>query len=375
MEETGGWFFQPAFESPSFPGCAASVAVAALASPTDLRKSRLFGMKKSTTLLHQNLTVIALMSLASSTASAREPVRVERSASVMGTIFSVEMYGADAKRLETVGDLALSEARRIDALLSNYRPDSELSKLNAEAARKPVRISQELFDLLSACMRVSRESDGAFDITVGPLMKAWGFFRDSGHVPAPNVLGSARAHVGYQKVRLDPATRSVRFRSVGMELDPGGVGKGYAVDRMAMILRREGIVAALISAGGSSIYGIGSPPGNARGWLVHIVDPRDPQKTIAGAFLKNSSLSTSGSYEKFFWADGKVYSHIMDPRTGYPAQGLIAVSVIAPTTLASELWTKPYFILGAGWAEHHLRPGFRVFVCPATVGAACSWLE
>ena len=159
-----------------------------------------------------------------------------------------------------------------------------------------------------------------------------------------------------------------------MELDPGGVGKGYAVDRMAAILRKESIHAALISGGGSSIFGLGAPPIDSRGWPIHISDPRNEKKTAADVYLKDRSLSTSGSYEKFFWADGKVYSHIMDPRSGYPAQGMLAVSVVSERTLDSEIWAKPYFILGRDWTRRHKPAAFRVLMCLDQPGTNCAWL-
>ena len=302
------------------------------------------------------------------------PIRVERSANAMGTTFSVVLYGIDRKKLEVAGDRALAEARRIDALLSNYKPESELSRVNAQAAQAPVTVSQELFDLLVECMQVSRESEGTFDLTVGALMKAWGFFRDAEHLPSREIIREARMRVGYRNVVIDPKARTVSFRRTGVELDPGGVGKGYAVDRMANILRQEGVEAAFVSGGGSSLYGIGAPPAEARGWIVRIVDPHNERKSVDTVFLKNMSLSTSGSYEKFFWANGRVYSHIMDPRTGYPARGMTSVTVLAPATLASELWAKPYFILGSAWTSRHKPREFRVFLCPDQSSAACYWL-
>jgi FAD:protein FMN transferase len=292
----------------------------------------------------------------------------------MGTVFTVEMYGPDRVQLTRAGDRALDEASRIDHLLSNYLPDSELSHVNRDAARAPVKVSQELFDLLSTCVVVSRESEGTFDITVGPLMKTWGFFKDSGHLPSAQAVKDSLRKVGYQNIELNRANRSVHFKQAGVELDPGGVGKGYAVDRMAAVLRQEGVHSALISGGGSSIFGLGTPPSDSRGWPIHISDPRNEKKTAADVYLKDRSLSTSGSYEKFFWADGKVYSHIMDPRNGYPAQGTLAVSVLSSRTLDSEIWAKPYFILGRDWTRRHKPAGFRVLMCLDQPGAACAWL-
>ena len=167
----------------------------------------------------------------------------------------------------------------------------------------------------------------------------------------------------------------MRFTNRGISLDPGGVGKGYAVDRMVSVLRNYGVKSALVSGGGSSIYGIGTPPGDQRGWHARIRDPRNDAKTAAEIYLKDDSVSTSGSYEKFFWAEGKLYSHIMDPRTGYPAEGVLAVSVVSPKTIDSEIWAKPYYILGREWAARHKIGGFRVLICEDKPGAKCKWLQ
>ena len=307
-------------------------------------------------------------------AQASENTATVRDRSVMGSVFTVELYGADTAHLAEAGDKALAEAARIDHLLSNYLPDSELSRVNREAARMPVRVSQELFDLLSTCVAISRESEGTFDITVGPLMKVWGFFKDSGHLPSPQAVKEGLRKVGYQNIELDRAQQTVHFKQAGVELDPGGVGKGYAVDRMVAVLRKEDVHSALISGGGSSIFGLGAPPADPRGWPIHISDPRNESKTAADVYLKDKSLSTSGSYEKFFWADGKVYSHIMDPRNGYPAQGMLAVSVVSERTLDSEIWAKPYFILGRDWTQRHKPAAFRVLMCLDEPGTNCAWL-
>jgi thiamine biosynthesis lipoprotein len=158
-----------------------------------------------------------------------------------------------------------------------------------------------------------------------------------------------------------------------VQLDPGGIGKGYAVDRMVAVLKGHGVNIALVSASGSSIYGMGAPPTDANGWRIPIRAPEDPSRSAAEVFLKDMSISTSGSYEKFFWAEGRTYSHLLDPRTGYPAQGTAAVSVLAPRTIDGEAWTKPYFINGLVWTAAHKRPEFRVFFCEAR--KACRWIE
>jgi len=313
--------------------------------------------------------------LAISTASAQELYRMEKSADAMGATFTVALYGTNRAAMEAAIDGALAEAQRLDALLSNYRPESEWSAVNRGAGTKPVKVSAELFRLLSACLDYSRESDGAFDITVGPLMKIWGFYKSSGHLAPKSEVEAALGRIGYRHVHLDPAAQTVAFDVPGIELDPGGIGKGYAVDRMVEILKQRGAERALVAGSDSSIYGLGAPPDEPRGWEVGIRDPKNSRRAVAQVFLKNMSLSTSGSYEKFFQADGRTYSHIVDPRTGYPAQGTVSVSVVTPRTIDSEAWAKPYFVNGREWTAAHRRAGFRVFLCEDKKDAPCGWVE
>jgi len=308
-------------------------------------------------------------------AQAQPLTRVEITGEAMGTTFSVVAFGQDGTRTEAAGRAALDEAQRLDRMLSNYRPDSEWSGMNRRAGAGPVQVSSELFDLLAACLAYSRATDGAFDVSVGPLMKVWGFYRDEGTLPRDAEVAAALGQVGYRHVVLNAGARTVQFDRRDVELDPGGIGKGYAVDRMAAVLRQRGVTAALISAGGSSIYGLGAPPGDPRGWKVTIRSPADPREAAAEVLLRDLSLSTSGSYEKFFRANGRIYAHIMDPRTGYPAQGTAAVSALAPRTIDTEAWTKPFFVNGREWTVAH-RPGMmRVFFCGEGTPAMCEWIE
>src|SRR5580704_3258927 len=328
--------------------------------------------------MKQFVVVLFLLAIFGPGAARSEELRLESSADAMGSTYSLVLYGQDRARLEMASEEAFDEVRRLDRLLSNYRPESEWSQVNRYAAERPVKISAELFQLLSACVEYSRQSEGAFDISVGPLMKVWGFYKGSGRLPQKPEVLEGLEKVGYRNILLDASNKTVRFAKEGVELDPGGIGKGYAVDRMVDILRRDGIGSALVSASGSSIYALGAPPGET-GWKVRIRDPKDEAKTVTEVTLKNESMSTSGNYEKFFWAEGKIYSHIMDPRTGYPSQGTLSASVITPLTLDSEAWTKPYFINGREWAAGHNPKGFRVFLCPDTSGAGtgqtCAWLQ
>ena len=303
---------------------------------------------------------LAVTSLGASTATSW--MRVETSVPAMGGTFSIVAYGPDATVLRSAAEAAAEEARRLDQAMSNYVPSSEWSEINRDASRGPVKVSAEMFGLIADCLNYSQASEGAFDITVGPLMQVWGFYKGSGHLPHRAEVRTALARIGYRNVQLDASNHTVRFLRDGMNIDPGGIGKGYAVDRMADILKQYGVQSALISAARSSIYALGTPPGEP-GWRAQIRHPKDASRVATQVLLRDESMSTSGNYEKLFVAEGKLYSHIMDPRTGFPAQGMVQVSVITPRTIDSEAWTKPVYIQGRQWAANHLPKSFRAYVC------------
>jgi thiamine biosynthesis lipoprotein len=263
----------------------------------------------------------------------------------MACEYAIEAYGPDADALPRIADEAFDEVDRIDRLMSHYKANSPLSRVNREAAQHPVAVEPELFDFIGDAMRYHRDSEGAFDITVGPLMKAWGFFQGEGRVPSESELRAARRHVGGAHVTLNPLSKTVAFDEPGVELDLGGIAKGYAVDRVVGLLKRRQVAAALISAGGSTIYGLGAPPG-ARAWEVELQDPIDPRKTAFTIQLKDRALSVAGSSEKAFEAGGVRYSHIMDPRTGRPAQGVLSVAVLASSGTAGDALDNAFFVMG-----------------------------
>ena len=271
----------------------------------------------------------------------------------MACLYAIDAYGPDAATLPVIVDEAFDEVDRIDRLMSHYQSDSEISRVNREAARHPIAVDAELFDFVAEAMRYSRESDGAFDVTVGPLMKAWGFFRGEGRLPSEQDLAGARRHVGAAHVRLDTAARTISFDAPDVELDLGGIAKGYAVDRAARVLERHHVAAALISAGGSTTYGLGAPPGRD-GWDVTLQDPVDARRTALTVSLKNRALSVAGSSEKSFEAGGVRYSHIMDPHTGWPVQGMLTVAVLATTGTAGDALDDALFVMGVERSRAYL---------------------
>jgi thiamine biosynthesis lipoprotein len=279
-------------------------------------------------------------------AAGRAPLAChEESREAMGSTASVRACGAEPAGLRAAVDEALSEVDRIERLLSHYRSDSPLSRLNREAANGAVVAPPELADVLATSLRWSRDSDGAFDVTVGPLMKAWGFFRDEGRVPSAAALARARAAVGFRHVVLDREAGRVRFDRPGVELDLGGIGKGYAVDRVVALLHRRGVVSALVNLGGSSVYGLGAPPG-ADSWEVALQDPSDPSRVARRVPLRDRALSVSGAHGRRFEQDGVSYTHVMDPRSGRPVAGVLAVAVLSASATDGDALDNVLFVQG-----------------------------
>jgi thiamine biosynthesis lipoprotein len=300
------------------------------------------------------LTLMLLVPVDATLARIPPSVCHEESRETMGCTGTVRACGPEAEALPAIVGAALDEIDRIDRLMSHYRSDSLLSRVNREAGSGPVAVEPELLDFLAECLRWSRESDGAFDVTVGPLMKAWGFFRDEGRVPNESELAIAGAVVGYRHVELDHVAGTVRFDRLGVELDLGGIAKGYAVDRVVELLRRRAITSALVNLGGSSVCGLGAPPGKAA-WEVGIQDPTDPAKTALTLRLRDRALSVSGSYARFFEQNGIKYAHILDPRTGRPVQGVLSVAILSDSATEGDALDTILFVQGLERAGAYLR--------------------
>src|SRR5215472_3793661 len=211
-----------------------------------------------------------------------------QSRNAMGTVFTIYLYAQNGEEAEAAQEAAFEEIERVEEALSNYRASSELSRINRLAAQQPVTTDPEVFALLETAFAHGRRSDGAFDITVGPLMRAWGFFQSEGRYPTDEELDRARAVVGQDKVQLEAATRTVRFAVSGVELDLGAIGKGYAVDRVVKVLSEAGVEAALVDAGSSTLYAMNAPP-HKNGWTVRLPKPQDRSQTISIVTLRNES--------------------------------------------------------------------------------------
>lgn len=277
---------------------------------------------------------------------------------------------ADPEFLRAAGEEAFAAADALNRVINYWDPASEISAVNREAAKAPVKCSEELYSLLRYCRKVWEATDGACDITVGPLVELWGFYKKEGHLPSTEELRGALEKVGMDKVLLDDAARTVHFARPGMRLDLGGIGKGLAVDRAGNVLRDKGIRSALISFGTSSVLALGVPADQPAGWKVKLRGPYNREDTVGEVFLRDESLSTSAGYERFFDLGGKKYCHIFNPKTGMPAEGVFSVSVIAPTARETDALDTGFFVLGTAgtrrFCETH--PEIRVVLIADNVG-------
>lgn len=294
---------------------------------------------------------------------------------IMGTLCEVQVYDASAARAKAAIGAALDEMARVDRLLSNYNPASELSRMNREASEGPFHASPELFDFVTTTRKLYDGTEGTFDPTVGALVRAWGFFSRRPGVPNAQQIAAAMRATGFEKVQIDRGKRTIRYTVPGLEMDPGGIGKGYAADRASAVLRRLGIRAALVNAGESSINAIGHPPGQ-RAWRIAISNPANPSSAIAVVELRDTSLSTSGVSRQSLRSGPHTYSHIFDPRTGEPVENMCQVTVVTRKGTVAEALSKAAFILSREELAGVLRryPGSHVLRLEGSCASDSVWV-
>ena len=291
-------------------------------------------------LTHTFLTVTSL-AIGLVLARAAHAEWISRDEAIMGTRIAVELWATDHAQGEALITRVMDEMHRVDALMSTYKPASQVSLVNERAVREPVTVDADLFGLLQTALEYSRLTEGAFDITYASVGYLYDYRQ---HVrPDDAAIAAALPAVDYRHVVLDPAARSVRFARPGVRIDLGGIAKGWAVDRGIELLHVAGVERAFVTAGGDTRI-IGDRFGQP--WMVGIRDPRDGDKVAVRVPLADAALSTSGDYERFFEADGVRYHHILSPATGRPASAVRSVTIIGPTATRTDGLSKTIFVLG-----------------------------
>lgn len=268
----------------------------------------------------------------------------KKNASLLGSPFEVTVIASDSIQGEKFCNLAIEEVKRIENLISDWIPTTEISKVNQNAGIHPVKVSNEVFQLVERALQIAKLTNGAFDISYASMDKIWKFDGSMKKMPTVEEIKASVSKVGYQNVMLDASNQTIFLKNKGMKLGLGGIGQGYIADKIKELLQSKGCKAGVINVSGDINtwgYQLDGKP-----WTVAIVNPMNKQKIFATFPLIDSAVETSGSYEKFVTFNGKRYTHIIDPRTGYPANGLVSVSVFAKQTELADALATSIFVMG-----------------------------
>lgn len=295
----------------------------------------------------KNSAALAAGLLLAGSVAAEDLRRFEAAEPHMGTLFRITLYAPNERPAITAFRAAFNRVHELDRRLSDYNPDSELNRLCREAHRAPAPVSGDLFRVLDHAQQLARQSSGAFDVTLGPLIHLWREARREARLPTAAAIAEARRRAGYRKLHLDAARRTVRLDVPGMQLDLGAIAKGYAADEALKVLRERGLSHALIAAGGDIVAG--DPPPGKQAWQVAVAGSPEIVPLV------NAAISTSGDTEQFVEIGGVRYSHILDPRTGLGLNRRIAVSVQAPSGIEADSLATVLGVLGEPRAGRLLR--------------------
>ncbi len=263
---------------------------------------------------------------------------------LMGSRYEIVVVADNQKQGNQYIDLAVNEIRRIEKIISSWDPNSETSAINRNAGIKPVKVSRELFDLIKRAKKISEITDGAFDISYASMDKIWHFDGSMKQMPSPEAIKKSVAKVGYHNIILDPKNQTVFLKLKGMKIGFGAIGKGYSADKAKKLLISKGVKAGIINASGD-MNTWGTQP-NGQKWQIGIINPLHKNTVFATFPLTDEAVVTSGNYEKYVIFNGKRYTHIIDPRTGYPASGIISATVFAPSAELADALATSIFVMG-----------------------------
>lgn len=267
-----------------------------------------------------------------------------RKLSMLGSPFEIIVVAKDTVQANQYIDMAISESKRIENLISDWIPTTQISQVNKNAGIEPVKVDDEVFQLLTRALKISKLTEGAFDISYASIDKVWKFDGSMTAMPSKEAIQKSVEKIGYKKIILDQDKSTVFLKDVGMKIGLGGIGQGFIADKIKVLLMANGCQSGIINVSGD-INTWGKQP-DGKPWTVAIVNPMNKNKVFATFPLEDSAIETSGSYEKFVEFNGVRYSHIIDPRTGYPAQGIVSVSIFAKQTEIADALATGTFVLG-----------------------------
>ncbi len=299
-------------------------------------------------------------------AAAAAKLHVTRRA--MACEFSLQYHAADGSAANDAAMAALDLIDELEAQLTIFRETSEIIEINRRAGVKPVPVESRLFSLLELCVWLQAETRGAFDLTSGPLSRLWGFLRREGRVPAASEIAEALRSVDGGNIVLDHAAGTIEFHAADIEINLNAVGKGYALDRASEVLVQRGVDDFLMHGGGSSVSARGRDRGDPTpGWRIGVPHPHERHRHVGEIVLRDEALGTSGAGTQFFMENGRRYGHLIDPRTGWPAEGVFTATAVATTAAEADALSTALYILGPGGAAEYCatHPDIgAVLVCP-----------
>lgn len=278
------------------------------------------------------------------TVLATSQITHKRKLFMLGSPFEVTAVANDTVQANEYIDLAVAEVKRIENLISDWIPTTQISEINRNAGIKPVKVDTEVFELVERAIKISQITNGAFDISYASMDRIWKFDGSMKVMPTEEAIKKSVAKIGYKNIILNPKEHTIFLKLEGMKLGLGGIGQGYIADKVKNLLFTQGCVSGIINVSGD-INAWGKQP-DGKPWTVGIVNPLNKNKIFATFPIEDSAVETSGSYEKYVIFNGIRYSHIIDPRTGYPASGIVSVSVFAKQTEIADAMATGIFVLG-----------------------------
>lgn len=268
----------------------------------------------------------------------------QRTLKLMGSRFDLTVVAENLEQGNTYLDMAVAEISRIEKLISSWDPQSQTSAINQNAGLRPVKVDKELFQLIERALKISKLTQGAFDISYASMDRIWKFDGSVTEMPSPDIVRESVSKVGYQNIILDHAAQTVFLKNKGMKIGFGAIGKGYAADKAKALLMEQGVESGIINASGD-LNAWGAQP-DGKDWMVAIINPLNKEKVFSWLPVEDQAVVTSGNYEKYIIINGERYTHIIDPRTGYPSKGILSATIFTKNAELADALATSVFVMG-----------------------------